>query len=146
MTPSKNIVTSFLTNDSGKFLLLKRSPQVKTMKCLWSGTSGVIECDDPSPLYRAKKEILEELQIKDKDLTLLKQGKQIIIHLPHNTKHPPTLTHHNTWIITPFLFKVYNTPPITLNWENSEFCWITKHDISKYPTVPHLDMVLSSLL
>jgi len=39
---STKIVTSFLT-DNDKFLILKRSQKVKTMKGLWAGVSGIIE-------------------------------------------------------------------------------------------------------
>jgi len=39
---STKIVTSFITNDD-KFLILKRSNQVKSMKSLWAGISGIIE-------------------------------------------------------------------------------------------------------
>ena len=40
---STDIVTSFLLNQK-KILILKRSQTVKTMKNMWSGISGIIEC------------------------------------------------------------------------------------------------------
>ena len=46
------IVTSFLKNQE-KILLLRRSQNVKTMKGLWGGVSGIIENDEP-PLKRRK--------------------------------------------------------------------------------------------
>ena len=55
---STKIVTSFLTDDD-KFLILKRSQKVKTMKGLWAGVSGIIEKNE-DPLERAKIEIFEE--------------------------------------------------------------------------------------
>ena len=52
-----NIVTSFLKNQD-KILILKRSQDVKSMKGLWSGVSGVIE-NQENPLKRAEIEIFE---------------------------------------------------------------------------------------
>ena len=60
---STKIVTSFI-KDNDKFLLLKRSDTVKTMKGLWAGVSGIIE-NDEEPLRRAKIEIFEELGIPE---------------------------------------------------------------------------------
>ena len=57
-----NIVTSFLKNQD-KFLILKRSQSVKSMKGLWSGVSGVIE-NQENPLKRAEIEIFEEIGIR----------------------------------------------------------------------------------
>ena len=47
-----NIVTSFLKNKE-QILILKRSQNVKSMKGLWGGVSGVIE-NNENPLQRAK--------------------------------------------------------------------------------------------
>ena len=55
---STRIVTSFI-KDNDKFLILKRSNKVKTMKGLWAGISGIIE-NNEEPLNRAKIEIFEE--------------------------------------------------------------------------------------
>jgi len=75
---STSIVTSFITNDQ-KILLLKRSNQVKSMKCLWAGVSGIIEKRDKTPLDRAKTEIREETGINENEIELLKSIEQIKI-------------------------------------------------------------------
>ena len=67
---STKIVTSFITSNE-KFLLLKRSEKVKSMKGLWAGISGIIEKNE-EPLQRAKIEIHEELGIKEDQIKLLK--------------------------------------------------------------------------
>jgi len=67
---STRIVTSFIT-DNDKFLLLKRSNKVKTMKGLWAGISGVIEKDE-DPISRAKIEIYEEIGIPEDKIKFLK--------------------------------------------------------------------------
>jgi len=132
---STRIVTSFI-KDNDRFLLLKRSDKVKTMKGLWAGVSGIIEVDE-EPLKRAKIEIFEELGITEDKIKFLKSSLEMKINSPQYENHE--------WEIFPFLFEVKN-PIIKLNWENSEYRWITKNEIKNYETVPSIEKVLFSLL
>ncbi len=132
---STKIVTSFLTDDD-KFLILKRSQKVKTMKGLWAGVSGIIEKNE-DPLERAKIEIFEELGIPENRISLLKSVDQIQVESPQYKNHE--------WEIFPFLFEA-KEPKIKLNWENSEYQWINADEISNYETVPNLEKVLLILL
>lgn len=132
---STRIVTSFI-KDNDRFLLLKRSDKVKTMKGLWAGVSGIIEGDE-EPLKRAKIEIFEELGITEDKIKFLKSSLVMKINSPQYENHE--------WEIFPFLFEVKN-PIIKLNWENSEYRWITKNEIKNYETVPSIEKVLFSLL
>ena len=132
---STRIVTSFI-KDNDKFLLLKRSNKVKTMKGLWAGVSGVIEKNE-EPLKRAKTEIYEELGIPEDKIKFLKAASKIMVHSPQYENHE--------WEIFPFLFEVEN-PVIKLNWENSDYKWITVNEIGSYETVPSIEKVLLSLL
>ena len=129
------IVTSFLKDDD-KFLILKRSKKVKSMKELWAGISGIIE-NNEEPLSRAKIEIFEELGIKEKELKLINSAEKIRIVSPQYQNHE--------WEVFPFLFEVKN-PKIKLNWENSDYKWINKEELINYQTVPNLDRVLLNLL
>ncbi len=106
------------------------------MKGLWAGISGIIEGDE-DPLYRAKKEILEETNIPETQISLICSRPQIRVDSPQYKEHE--------WLVHPFLFSVKN-PVIRLNWENSEYRWIDPLEITKYQTVPNLQSVLSSLL
>lgn len=132
---STKIVTSFLIQDD-KYLILKRSNKVRTMKDLWAGISGIIEGHE-EPLYRAKREILEETGITENQITLIKAASQMRTDSPQYENHE--------WLIFPFLFAV-KEHKIKLNWENSEYQWITPADLPKFQTVPSLDKVLASLL
>lgn len=132
---STKIVTSFLVHNN-KYLILKRSEKVKSMKGLWAGVSGIIEGNE-EPLYRAKREILEEVSIAENKITLLKSAQQIRTDSPQYENHE--------WLIFPFLFSVQH-PTITLNWENQEYKWISPSELTRYQTVPSLDKVLASLL
>ena len=131
---STKIVTSFLVHND-KYLILKRSEKVKSMRGLWAGISGIIEGNE-EPLYRAKREILEEVGIAENKITLLKSAQQIRTDSPQYENHE--------WLIFPFLFSVQD-PTITLNWENQEYKWISPSDLTQYQTVPSLDKVLASL-
>jgi len=132
---STRIVTSFI-KDNDKFLLLKRSNKVKTMKGLWAGISGIIE-NEEDPLIRAKIEIFEELGITEDKIKFLKAASKMTVHSPQYKNHE--------WEIFPFLFESSN-PTIKLNWENSEYKWVTMNEIKNYETVPSIDRVLLSLL
>ena len=132
---STDIVTSFLLNQE-KILILRRSKNVKTMKNMWSGISGIIE-NDEEPLTRAKIEIFEEVGIKENEIKLLKIGNEIDIISPQYKNHQ--------WHVFPFLFETKITE-IKLNWENSDFKWIEIMELEKFNTVPNLDQVLFSML
>ncbi len=132
---STKIVTSFITSNE-KFLLLKRSEKVKSMKGLWEGVSGIIEKNE-EPLQRAKIEIFEELGIKEDQIKLLKTAELMRVISPQYKNHE--------WEIFPFLFES-NNPEIKLNWENSEYKWISANELNNYKIVPNLEKVLISLL
>ncbi|KAG2472976.1 MAG: NUDIX hydrolase [Nitrosopumilales archaeon] len=132
---STKIVTSFITNNK-KFLILKRSEKVKSMKCLWGGISGIIEKSE-TPLQRAKIEIFEEVGIKENKIKLLKAAEKMRVSSPQYKNHE--------WEVFPFLFEAEN-PDIKLNWENSEFTWILAEELKNYQAVPSLEKVLLNLL
>ena len=132
---STRIVTSFI-KDNDKFLILKRSNKVKSMKGLWAGISGIIE-NDEEPLNRAKIEIFEELGITEDKIKFLKSASKMTVHSPQYENHE--------WEIFPFLFEAKN-PTIKLNWENSDFKWIKIDELKNYETVPSLEKVLFNLL
>ena len=132
---STKIVTSFIKNDE-RLLILKRSDEVKTMKGLWAGISGIIEKNE-EPLQRAKIEIFEEVGITDDKITLVKSAEVMRVNSPQYINHE--------WEIFPFLFESHN-PTITLNWENSDFKWIKVEELKDYETVPRLQKVLFNLL
>ena len=132
---STKIVTSFI-KDNSKLLILKRSDQVKSMKGLWAGISGIIE-NNEEPLSRAKIEIFEEAGITEEKITLVKAAEEMRVNSPQYKNHE--------WEIFPFLFEATN-PTVKLNWENSDFKWIDIKELETYETVPSLQKVLFNLL
>lgn len=132
---STRIVTSFLTSNE-KYLIIKRSNKVKTMKGLWAGISGIIE-NNEEPLERAKIEIYEEVGLDQDQITLKNSAECMAVKSPQYKNHE--------WKIFPFLFSVEN-PKIKLNWENTDYRWIKPDEIKKFDTVPSLNEVLFKLL
>ena len=132
---STKIVTSFVTKDN-RFLILKRSSRVKSMKGLWGAVSGINE-EGEEPLVRAKIEIYEEIWARGDAIRLLKAGREMTVSSPQYLDHQ--------WVIFPFLFAI-NREQISLNWENDSYKWITPDEIYQYKTVPSLDDVLFNLL
>ena len=129
------IVTSFLYHND-KILVLKRSQQVRTMKGLWSGVSGIIE-NNETAIKRAKIEIFEEVGIKEQNIKLIKSGSEVFVESPQYKNHQ--------WLISPFLFQT-EISDIKLNWENSEFRWIHVNELKEFNTVPSLKKILLTLL
>ncbi len=132
---STKIVTSFIQDDQ-KLLILRRSNKVKTMKGLWAGISGIIEKNE-TPITRAKIEIYEETGISEDKIRFVKAAERLRVNSPQYENHE--------WEIFPFLFEAKN-PDIKLNWENSEYLWITIDELKNYNTVPSLEKVLQNLL
>ena len=130
-----SIVTSFLKHND-KILILKRSQQVRTMKGLWSGVSGIIE-NNETAIKRAKIEIFEEVGIKEQNIKLIKSGSEVFVESPQYKNHQ--------WVISPFLFQT-EISDIKLNWENSEFRWIHVNELKEFNTVPSLKKILLTLL
>ena len=106
------------------------------MKDLWAGVSGIIEKNE-TPLTRAKIEIYEETGISEDKIRLVKNAEKLKVNSPQYENHE--------WEIFPFLFEAKN-PQIKLNWENSEYAWITIDELKNYNTVPSLEKVLQNLL
>ena len=106
------------------------------MKGLWAGVSGIIEGNE-EPLYRAKREIFEETNISENQITLVRSASPMRVDSPQYENHE--------WLIFPFLFSVKD-PVIKLNWEHSDYKWITDSELPGYQTVPSLERVLASLL
>jgi len=117
-----HVVTSFLFRGP-KLLILKRSRKVGTYRGRWSGVSGYIEVDE-RPLQTAKKEILEELCLGPKDVRLVRAGK------PFRVESTPFVVH-------PFRFAVGHKR-IRLDWEHSDFKWISPINLKDFRTVPGL--------
>lgn len=131
------IVTAFVRDvRTDKVLLLKRSNRVRTMRGKWSGVSGIIEGNE-KPLNRAKTEIFEEAGIAKSKIRLIRSAGGIRIKSPQYRNHE--------WVVSAFLFEA-DSPPVRLNWENSDYRWVKIAEMGRYETVPDLYRVMSCLI
>lgn len=131
------IVTAFVRDvRTDKVLLLRRSNRVRTMRGKWSGVSGIIEGNE-KPLNRAKTEIFEEAGIARSKIRLIRSANGIRIKSPQYRNHE--------WVVSAFLFEA-DSPPVRLNWENSDYRWVKIAEMGKYETVPDLYRVMSCLI
>ena len=123
------VVTCLLVNDDRKLLILKRSNMVRTYKGLWGGVAGYVEKNE-EPYETALKEIREETGLGKKDVKLIKQIESVnFTDFYEGVRYD--------WKIFPFLFKTDNKSKIHIDWEHSEYRWITPTEIEKMDTVPH---------
>ena len=132
-----SVVTVLLVNNEEKILILKRSNLVKTYKGLWGGVAGYIE-EDEKPNETALKEIKEEVGLENEDVELLKQMDPIFFTDYYEGKK-------YDWKIFPFLFKIKEKRKIIIDWEHSQYRWISPSQIQKFKTVPHLKEIVSKL-
>ena len=133
-----SVATSLLINNDGKILILKRSNKVKTYKGLWGGVAGYVE-ENEEPYETAIKEIKEEVGLKKEDISLIKQLDPIVFTDFYEQKR-------YDWKIFVFLFRIRKKSKIKIDWEHSEYRWISPLEIVKYDTVPHLKDVVFKLL
>jgi len=132
------VVTCLLTDEEDKLLILKRSEKVRTYKGMWGGIAGYIE-ENEEPFETALKEIKEEAGLEKEDVQFIKKLDPIrFTDFYKNEKYD--------WEIIVFLYKTRKKSKINIDWEHSEYRWISPSEIEKYDTVPHLKEVVSKLL
>jgi 8-oxo-dGTP pyrophosphatase MutT (NUDIX family) len=105
---------------------------------MWGGIAGYIE-ENEEPYETALKEIKEEVGLENEDVQYINKLDPIkFTDLYKNEKYD--------WEIFVFLFKTRKKSKINIDWEHSEYRWISPSEIVKYDTVPHLKEVVSKLL
>ena len=133
------VVTCLLVNDDGDLLILKRSNRVRTYKGLWGGVAGYIE-ENEEPYDTALKELREEVGLEKEDVSLVKQ-----LEVVRFTDFYEGVRYD--WEVFPFLFRTGKKSKIHIDWEHSDYRWITPTEIGKVDTVPHFkDIVFRVLL
>ena len=111
------------------FLLLKRSQKVSTYREKWNTVAGYLDNPNQSIFEKILEELSEELDIKKDQISSYSFGKYYQFTDENNKK---------TWIVHPVLVTLLEKPDINLNWEHTEYKWITMDEINDFDTVPNL--------
>ncbi len=128
-----NVVTCLLVSE-GKVLIVRRSDKVSTYQGLWSGISGYINPGE-NPLQRAVTEIEEETKLKPSELKLICSAGSFDVDDAELKR---------TWGVHLFAFGVLKKR-IRLDYENTEYRWVSPEEISDYRTVPGLEKAFGLL-
>lgn len=125
----KPVVSAFIRKGE-KILLLKRSENVGTFQGLWATVSGYIE-EGEEPLTRARKEIAEETGLRN--VRLLRKADCVLAR-----------SGNRVFAVYPFLFETEEE--VSIDWEHTEYKWITLEEITNFQTVPKLVEALRKLI
>ncbi|MFH1408930.1 MAG: NUDIX domain-containing protein [Nanoarchaeota archaeon] len=111
-----------------QILLLKRSEKVGSYRGKWSAVAGYL--DSLGALKdKVHEELREELNLKEELIASMTFGT------PYRFLDK---TLGCTWLIHPVIVDLKERPVITLDWEHTEYAWITPEDIEQYDAVPNL--------
>ena len=127
-----HVVTAILEDSEGKVLLLKRSDKVGSFQGRWAGVSGYLE-KGVTPSEQSFTEIGEEVGLPRGSLELRKEGARVY------ARDGPRM-----FVVHPFRYRVPPLP-ITLDWEHTEYRWVSLAELTSFDTVPGLDRVLANL-
>ncbi len=129
------VLTCFVRFEE-KILLLKRSDRVHSYQGKWHTVAGYI--DEPKPIrQKALEELEEELSIPSKNVSRFIAGEPYEFFDEGAKK---------SWIVHPVLVELKKKPEVTLDWEHTEFKWISPDAVKGYDTVPKLDESLRRVL
>jgi 8-oxo-dGTP pyrophosphatase MutT (NUDIX family) len=130
------VVTAFIKRASdSRVLVVKRSDAVSTYPGMWGGISGGLEAGDASLIDRALCEIEEEAGVPRGEL----------LH-PADIGRPLAVCDGGRrFLVHPFAFVAadHDGPRVTLNWENSDYAWVTPAELAALPHVPLLPDTLA---
>ena len=132
------VVTCLLINNEDKLLILKRSNQVRTYNGMWGGVAGYVEKNE-KPIETAYKELREEVALGKKDVELINEfDVEKFSDVYKGVRYD--------WAIFPFLFRTRKKSKLHIDWEHTDYRWISPLKIEKMNTVPHFrDLVLKIL-
>jgi len=122
------VITVFITYKN-TFLLLKRSKKVNTYKEKWNTVAGYLDDPNQTIFQKILEELSEEIDINKEQISSYSFGKHYQFTDENNKK---------TWIVHPSLVTLIEKPEINLNWEHTEYKWITMNEIQDFETVPNL--------
>lgn len=116
-----------------KILLLRRSDKVLEYKNKWSTVAGFL--DELKPITeKVRQELKEELNITDNDIESIHIGD------PYEFDDEGI---KRIWLRCPALVVLNKKVNIDLDWEHSEYAWISKEEIVGFDIVPDTERTLN---
>jgi ADP-ribose pyrophosphatase YjhB (NUDIX family) len=118
------VISVFIKHEN-KILLLKRSGKVSNYRGLWNALGGFL--DELKPIKeKVLEEVKEETGIEEEEVREIKFGERKVVK---------DLKINKTWILFPVVVELKNKPEIKLDWESSDYKWISFEEIDNYDTV-----------
>lgn len=127
-------VINCVVKHGSKILVVQRSPQLNFYPSYWNGVSGFLD-DQQSLIEKVYSELNEELGLTKAQITKIEVGEIFDQDEPK---------YHKTWIVHPILVEV-KTDKIKLDWEASNYKWLTPDEVKKLPLLPSFNEVLNRL-
>tara|TARA_Y100000310_G_scaffold331192_1_gene404321 strand:- start:702 stop:1310 length:609 start_codon:yes stop_codon:yes gene_type:complete len=129
------VVTIFIKFES-EILLLQRSEKVAHYRGKWNTVAGHL--DEVKTVWeKAAEELSEEVGITSSHIASVKMG------VPFKYVDESI---DKEWFIHPVLVELKDKPAIVLDWEHTQFVWITPGELSGYDIVPKVDVGLDHVL
>lgn len=117
-----------------KILLVKRSKELNLYPGYYNGISGFLD-DQKNLREKVIEELREELGIGETQVESIELGEIFDQEASEYKK---------TWIVHPVLVKI-NTDEIILDWEASEFKWVTMAESKTLKLLPGFELVLEKV-
>ncbi len=114
--------------------MVQRSKELNFYPSYWNGVSGFLD-DRRSLNQKVADELKEELGITKTKIKKIQLGE---IFDQEETKYK------KTWIVHPVLVEV-KTDKVKLDWEASNYKWLTLQEVKKLKLLPGFDEVLRRL-
>lgn len=131
-------ILSVIPYHNGKILLLRRSSHVGRHKGLWSNISGFIDRLDVSLEELARHEMHEEAGILERHIKRLSLAEPYEVNDSHRE--------NRSWLVFPMLAELHLKPSIVLNWEHTDYIWITPEQLEEYPRPSRLHLSINTAL
>lgn len=118
-----------------KFLLVKRSPKVMAYQNLWSCLAGYID-DNKTEEEKVRWEIVEELGLQAEDV---KRAEHVETYLFIDEDLNQEWT-RSVWFVE------VSDPNIKLDWDHSEYVWVSPEEIKNFEVTPGLAEDLKKII
>ncbi len=129
------VITVFVKYKN-KILLLKRSDKVRTYQGKWNTIAGYL--DEVKPIKeKVLEELKEEIGICEAEISNIKYFDSYKLNDNKINK---------IWIVHPVLVELKNKVEVKLDWEHTEYKWISPEELRKFDIVTDLDKSLRRVL